>query len=38
MVLFNQNFLKKTLVLDCMMTNVVTVVTGKGEQLTSAGE
>lgn len=31
-------FLKKTLVLDCIMTNVVTVVTGKGEQLTSAGE
>lgn len=37
MVLFNQNF-KKSLVLDCIMTNVTTVVTGKGEQLTSAGE
>lgn len=24
--------------LDCIMTNVTTVVTGKGEQLTSAGE
>lgn len=30
--------LKKSLVLDCIMTNVTTVVTGKGEQLTSAGE
>lgn len=30
--------LKKSLVLDCIMTNVTTVVTGKGEQLTRAGE
>lgn len=37
MVLFNYNF-EKSLVLDCIMTNVTTVVTGKGEQLTSAGE
>lgn len=36
-ILFNQNF-KKSLVLDCIMTNVTTVVTRKGEQLTSAGE
>lgn len=36
MVLFNQNF-KKSLVLDCIMTNVTTVVTGKGDQLTSVG-
>lgn len=27
----------KSLVLDCIMTNVTTVVTGKGDQLTSVG-
>lgn len=37
-IFFYQWYFKKSLVLDCIMTNVTTVVTRKGEQLTSAGE
>lgn len=37
-IFFYQWYFKKSLVLDCIMTNVTTVVTGKGEQLTSVGE